>query len=287
MFTYTFLYPGVGPVAIAETAWSDDLQNFYRTVNALRASGGGDRPEYALRAMLEGLRANDGGFDFVSPGSQMVVITDAPSKQPELKDEVVEEANIRGVCIHFFLSESGTTTDGIYEDISDGTSGTLIEQFSNWELAEFAQSYRDKPCHHIQRRRKKRQAPAVPSRCQYFNVTEFSILLKFTINAPTGRVVTVTRPNRTKSRIIVGHGNLSLFTERNPVPGNWKACINTGILQLYTTNTLLLDTTVVYIDERNGSASVPLPACKSDVMYTLILLLKLSLLTQVREVKLL
>ena len=287
MFTYTFLYPGVGPIAIAETAWSEDLQNFYTAVINLTASGGGDFAEYALRAMLEGLRANDDGFDILSPGSQMVVITDARSKQPELKDEVIEEANTRGVCIHFFLSGSKTTTDGIYEDISDGTSGTLIEQFSNWELAEFTQSYRDKPCHHIQRRRKKRLAPAVLSSCLSFNVTEFSILLKFTINAPTGRVVTITRPDRTKSIINVGHGNLYLFTGRNPVPGEWNACINTGTLQLYTTNTLLLDTTVVYIDERNGSSSVPLPACKSDVMYTLILLLNLSLLTQVREVKLL
>ena len=78
----------------------------------LHATGGGDKPEYALYAMikvLEAMAVDEGGHGYQShgtAGSQMVVITDAPSKQTELTEDVIRLANVAGVYIHLFLSQS-------------------------------------------------------------------------------------------------------------------------------------------------------------------------------------
>jgi len=139
----------------------------------------------------------------------------------------------------------------------------VLYPYADWELAEFAQSYRENPCRHIETRRKKRRAAVSPRRrCNYFQVTEFSILLKLTIHATTGRVLTVTRPDGTRKTIVVGERNLTLTSEANPVAGQWKVCINTGNFQLFPTNTILLDTTVVYVDNENTSSPLSPPACK-------------------------
>ena len=85
---------------------------FYNRVRNVRAgwindrrSNGGDGPEYALYAMKKALTAtDDDGFSLMISGSQMVVLTDALSKQPELKDDVIQYALGEGICIHFFVN---------------------------------------------------------------------------------------------------------------------------------------------------------------------------------------
>ena len=67
-----------------------------------------------------------------------------------------------------------------------------------------------------------------PTRCQYFQVTEFSIWLKLTIQATTSRQLTITRPDGTRKIIVAGKGNLALLYEANPVVGQWIVCVNTG-----------------------------------------------------------
>ena len=264
MYVYSITHlvcVGFGPITVAYTEEVKDLQDFYKALQNLRANGGGDRPEYALYAMLEGLQAQDDGIDVVYSGSQMIVITDAISKQPHLKSKVISEANDREVCIHFFVSGSYGISDRIYQDIANKTSGTLVYPYDSWEIAAFTQSYRNRPCRHIEEeRRKKRESPVIPSQCQSFIVTEFSILLKLTINALTGKIVTIKRPNNATRSILVGSGNLALFSEVNPMPGHWKACVTKGTVQVFATNSLALDTTVVYINSRNESSS--LPSCK-------------------------
>ena len=264
MFTQFLSLLGVGPITIAYTEGVTELKNFYRAVQSLNANGGGDGPEYALHAMLEGLLAQDDeGFSVVNSGSQMIVITDAISKQPDLKSNVTFEANYLGVCIHFFVSGRYGLSDGIYQDIANKTSGTLVYPYDSWEIAAFTQSYRSRPCRHIvEERRKKRQASDIPGQCQSFIVTEFSILLKLTINALIGKKVTLTMPTNTTKSIRVGSGNLALFSETNPLQGQWKACVTTGTVRVVATNTITLDITVIYINSKNESTSLPPPSCK-------------------------
>jgi len=269
MYTYIDIcFAGVGPITVAYTDSIKDLKDFYKSVNDLTAYGGGDYSEYALKAMLEGLLVQeelDKNFwtEVVVPGSQMIVITDARSKEPELKKDVIDEANKKSCCIHFFISSSRALNDGIYQEITNQTSGTLIYPYSSWNISTFIQSYRDRPCRHIgEEKRRKRQAPDIPSQCQSFRVTEFSQLLKLTIHALTGQIVTITKPNNTIKSVRVESQSLALLSEASPTPGQWKACVTTGTVQVFSTQSISLDTTVIYINSNNDSSSLPPSSCK-------------------------
>ena len=272
----TTTFAGVGPINLANTAFLSDLQSFYDGVNGLRASGGGDTPEYALDGMLQGLTfqtaypdANGnflGNFDVMIPGSQMVVITDAPSKRPEIKNQVINDAVLREVCIHFFLSPDGNPTgDGIYQDIASMTSGTLINNFADWQLASFVAAYSTNPCKYTTGKRNKRDTSA-PSECQHFNVSTLAVNLKLTIRADPYSVITITRPNGMFTTENVGSGGFAVFAEGLPQPGKWVACTNRGTVDVTVSIQNALDTTIFY--QREGSedvTDVPPPACKLEL----------------------
>ena len=216
--------------------------------------------------MLKGLRETftDGNdvFELMQPGSQMVVITDALSKQPELASQVITEANAREVCIHFFLSRN-PTSDGIYQNIADSTFGTLVP-FTNSDLGRFVAEYSTTPCQHTVGKRQKRAAVSPPpTTCQSFTVTEFAALIKLIITAKTGQSVTITRPNGVNIVLTVGAGNFTVFSEGHPIPGTWRACVSSGSLTVSLAQTILLDTTIVYLgDGRLDATAIAPPACK-------------------------
>ncbi len=83
----------------------------------------------------------------MTPGSQIVVITDASSKQLELNKTIIQEAKDREVCIHFFLSDSRASEDGIFKNIADETHGTYIDTYDDWHLNKFINAYSS--CDHI------------------------------------------------------------------------------------------------------------------------------------------
>ena len=240
----------MGPIRSANAAFLDELESFYNTVNALTASGGGDFPEYALDGMLQGLTYQeeftdpDGNvfkFDIMSPGSQMIVITDATSKRPEIKDMVIQNAVLREVCIHFFLSRN-PVGDGVYPDVATGTSGTLIPNFADWQLAQFVAQYSNNPCTYSTGTRGKRQV-SPPATCHTFDVSTLAVNLKLatTINVAgvspsTAIALTITRPNGTITLRSVGPSDSPLtrfdvFTEGHPQPGKWSICINAGTFE--------------------------------------------------------
>ena len=212
--------------------------------------------------MLKGLQASDDdGFELMQPGSQMVVITDALSKQPELASRVITEANAREVCIHFFLSRN-PTSDGIYQNIADRTSGTLVP-FTNSDFGRFVATYSTTPCRHTVGKRRKRSAVSLPpTTCQSFTVTEFAALIKLTITANTGQSVTITRPNGVNTVLTVGAGDFTVFSEGHPIAGTSRACVSSGSLTVSLAQTILVDTTIVYLDDGKDATSVPPPACK-------------------------
>lgn len=112
----------MGNITYANSHFAPQLFDFYESVQSLHAFGGGDEPEYALYAMQQGLRAvSKESFELMVEGSQMVVLTDAPSKQKELVKDVIYEAVRRKVCIHFFTSDNYALEDGIYEQIAAQT----------------------------------------------------------------------------------------------------------------------------------------------------------------------
>ena len=109
--------------------------------------------------MKKALTARDhDGYTLMISGSQMVVLTDAPSKQPELKDDVIRYASGEGVCIHFFVNHPEySLEDGIYQDIAFRTHGTLISSYSQWDIANFVAKYEDNEgCEFLLESRKKK-----------------------------------------------------------------------------------------------------------------------------------
>ena len=218
--------------------------------------------------MQQGLRAKGEDEDVVLPlmvsGSQMVVLTDAPSKQKELEAIVISEAVRLKVCIHFFVSDDYALGDGIYRRIATQTHGILHEHFSHWDIATFAAAYDIQGCHFLKTLRKRRLVPS--SRCEIFAVSRLAALLKLSIKADTGNIITVTRSNKTVTTLVVRANNLALLTEANPVSGEWSACTSAGNIEVSDVVNYIIDTTVLYLNNGSVSSTAP-PACKSVTMY--------------------
>lgn len=260
MNIFFFYVSGVGPIKYAYSTSSPQLFQFSEHVTALQAYGGGDRPEYAFYAMLQGLRARDNdSFELMIEGSQMIVLTDAPSKQPELVNNVINDAVARRVCIHIFATNDNALEDGHYRRITEETHGIL---HTHWSITSFARAYSEKQCRYLEDFRVKRAVlSSESSHCKRFVVSRLATLLKLSIQASYGATVTLSRPNRISSRIVIRSDGSALFTEKHPVSGEWRTCTSTGSIQIYDAVTYVMDITVVYLINESSSTTPP-PACK-------------------------
>ncbi len=243
----------------------DELLTFYSNLNSLEASGGGDGPEYSLDAMLKALKFkiyDDYGTlkPLMVEGSQMIVITDAPSKHQEIEFNVTRMAYARGVCIHIFVSGSYGTEDGLYQRVAEETTGTLVTPFSNWDIAKFASSYKNSPCAFEVSRRKR---AAIASPCQSFHISELSILFRFSGN--TDSSVVLTRPSGTTIEVLGGAG-VAVHSEGHPEAGEWLACLSSGDLEFSVDQDYSLDATLGYLKKTNTgtivASIVPPTECK-------------------------
>ncbi len=251
---------GVGNITYASTDAVEDLVVFYQKLEGLDARGGGDFPEYSLDAMLKALNfiyedSSGTPFPVMDKGSQIIVITDATSKNKEKEKDVIDTAIEFGVCIHFFVSEKGTE-DGIYQRIADETSGTLISPFSNWDVAnKFKNLYEESPCEHITRKKRAAIATRSTSPCQSFQISPLSILFQFLGN--TDLNVSLTRPSGTTIEIL-GSAGVALHSERYPEPGEWLACLimSSGDLEFSVDQHYSLDATLGYLKKTNTGTIV-------------------------------
>ncbi|XP_064399465.1 CUB and sushi domain-containing protein 3-like isoform X2 [Halichondria panicea] len=245
----------VGNISVAYTDEVDELLTFYSNLNGLQAKGGGDGPEYSLDAMLKALKLkhyddSDRLVPWMMDGSQMIVITDAPSKHQEIELNVSRMAYDMGVCIHFFVSDSYGTEDGLYKRVADETNGQLIFPFSNWDIAKFASSYMNSPCAFEVSRRKR---AAIASRCQSFHISELSILFRFSGN--TDSSVILTRPSGTTIEVLGGAG-VAVHSEGHPEAGEWLACLSSGDLEFSVDQDYSLDATLGYLKKTNTGTIV-------------------------------
>ena len=213
-----------------------------------------------MNKVLAATLTEDGySFNLMVRGSQMVVLTDAPSKQPEFKDDVIGYASGEGICIHFFVNHPEySLEDGIYREIAESTHGTLISSFSQWDLANFVAKYEENEgCEFLATRRKKRSAPLS---CKTVTVSRLAANLRLSINARTGSGLTITQPNGVV-REPVARNNFVLFNQSNPEHGSWKICSTTGhSFEVTDVVTYRIDTTVFYWN--SIITSVTPPACK-------------------------
>ncbi len=257
-----------------------------RDITSLFADGGGDCPEYALNAVLHTLNTTDprstsrkGDKYIMVPGSQIVVLTDAGSKNPELVDKVIEEAESRGVCIHFLYPPDCCCENGsvLYTEIASRTGGIVIDSLSDIDaiatLDQFVQYYELNPCKSpMTPTRSRRQAASEDGYsneqvCHRFNVSSLTALLKLVVNTIQPEV-TVTKPSGSTTSITTANQYGSLFLS-TPESGEWLACVANGTFR-YTVNAEVdIDIIVSYVVEgQEGKDEVKITtttpaACKS------------------------
>ena len=272
-------FTGVGPIAKAYTDDVEDLRQFLMAVNNLHAHGGGDCAEYALDGILQTLQARDEDIELMVPGSQMIVLTDAPSKNAAIKEQVVNQAKFHSVCIHFFLAlqsrncfhhESGSIER--YRDIALETGGSVVE--NSWEFTNFVASYRDSQCTRFPGPLRRKRSASADLRCQTFRVSRFANLLKLSVQpSETGlRTVTVRKPSGSTAtpRVIDSDDSnrFAVFTESHPESGEWSVCVERGTVEVYISLKTALDVVVLYPkNESHLSSAVSAtsntpPACK-------------------------
>ena len=196
----------------------------------------------------------------------MIVITDAASKRPEIENIVIRHANRRGVCIHFFISRNNVNdslSDGVYQRVAQATHGTLIPSFANWQLASFVSESSDSPCVNpnytpvIERPQKR----STSTQQQIFEVSVFTYLIKLSMMAESGTNVSIIRPNGSITTI-EAEDNFAVFSEGQPLHGEWRVQVDSGSIQLSVSQQIAIDLVVYYAPDNSSAIThVPPQAC--------------------------
>lgn len=94
-----------------------------KTINDHGASGGMDCPELSLAAIVKAVRES-------YEGSEIFVFTDASSKDPEKKVEIIGEATRKKIKINFILTghcgENQMQDQALYYEIAEATAGVMV-----------------------------------------------------------------------------------------------------------------------------------------------------------------
>jgi len=214
-------------------------------------------------------------------GSQVIVLTDAPSKNTAIKGRVINIAKSLGVCIHFYLA---LETDNCFSEVTGSvesyrhiaweTRGSVVE--NTWNFSNFVASYRDFPCtelHSPDVSLGKRSA-SMDLYCQNFRLSSFTKVLKLSVRPSEKglRTVTVRKPsgNTATPRVIDSDDSnrFAVFTELHPESGEWSVCVERGTVEVYTSLKTTLDVVMLYPKiESHLFGDVPTtsntpPACK-------------------------
>ena len=263
----------VGPIRHAYTSHDnpaialESLKNFEKEVNNIQANGGGDYPEYAYSAMLAALNysfTDEYGCEFVPmhQNSELIVITDATSKQEDLNQTVIDRANEQGVSIHFILSDVPAS---YYQNVATETGGIIYDDhYTTWNLVN-AHFYEEVG----ESKRKKRYAPASPSIQLLVNVSIFTYSLKVSIFTPTllSGVVSITLPNTTTENAEI-KDYVMLYLKPNPIPGHYYFHVGADIHNYLVDQDVSLDVRLLYMDRNQTTySSIPSSACKLAAQY--------------------
>lgn len=276
----------MGPVTLTYVDDSDpnSIGSLHNLVSKLegsfQANSGGDCPEFCYDAIREALNTEDKdyGYPVMVGGSQVMVITDAPSKGTFNAANIIDQASNAEVCIHFFLGKNSyncfddvPNSIGEYQSIASATGGIVVE--SKFDFSSFVQKYKNSPCGFLesQNGRKKRSIEKNPGQfCHNINVTTLACLLSLSIDTK-GEVITLTKPDH--EHITIGptsfkdtSEHVALFSESHPMSGEWTVCASSPI-EVSVDFQMCIDIAPFYImdDTKEGkamfTAATP-PGCK-------------------------
>ena len=249
----------------------NELQIFEEAVNNLKAEGGGDIPEYALSAMLAALNYS---FPYVegepfipmNHNSEMIVITDAISKLPELEQTVIKMANCREVSIHFILPDhSGLTSYSIYPNIASETGGIVYRgNHAAWSITEFILRL---PESSSAGKRKRRLALPTELTVEVSRLT-FSLKVSTLTRGVSSGTATITAPDKTVELVTI-EDSVMIYLKANPLPGVYMFDIGAVVDDYSVKQNAILDTSLLYFENNfTVSALTPLTLCKAATCLT-------------------
>ena len=238
-------------------------------VDALRAHGGADCPEYGMTAILQAIELIDGidRYNVQKEGRHnLIVLTDASARDDSLYQQVIAVANDQDkpdVTVHFFYSGSGCHDGfGHYEDIKNATGGHSVKQIDaeNFKaFATFVTGFYDNV-------RKKR---STLDSCQYFQISRFVSRFSCLIETSSS-FIAITKPDNSTHNITSLSNSFGVYTDTNPQPGSWRACVSSETLQLSVTSSVSLELDIDYLKKNENSDLLPtnqLPyACKLSII---------------------
>ena len=239
-------------------------------MNNMIANGGGDYPEYALSAMKEALEHSfiDEYGEMFTPmhyNSEMIVITDATSKLPELEPTVIARALIQDVSIHFILSDHFNEelgSYGIYPNIANMTGGTVYKprgDQATWSILEFMIGL---PGDGSEEKRKRRLALPTELTVEVSRLT-FSLKVSTLTRGLSNGTATITAPDNIVELATIEDG-VMIYLKANPLPGVYMFDIGAVVDDYLVKRDVSLDTSLFYFDNNfTVSALTPLAACKS------------------------
>ena len=245
------------------------LKIFEAAVRGLNASGGGDFPEYAFSAMLEALKYSffdEYGLLFTPMNyySEMIVITDATSKLPELKSDVIQTALEQKVSINFILSNcdiyySSESLSSFYEDVANETGGIIYEdEHTSWSILNFYD--RLSAAGSVPGRKRRSSSNEVPVSVSRF---VYRLLVSFLVGSHNGTsTVQITLPNGEVESADI-EDNVMIYLKSNPLPGHYLFSAGVKVQDDLIKQDTTLDVSLLYLDNEFTVASPsPPPACK-------------------------
>ena len=212
-------------------------------MNAIYAHGGGDCPELGMTGILNALA-------LVNPDSNVIVLTDASSKDVTKKQQVIDKANEVRNSIHFFLSRSGCGDFSPYLDVANETQGIVVNQISDFEaFAEFADKVGRFTLEGSGNKRK-RQA----ENCIMFSLSIFSQSVAALFSSSSIHI-TVTSPSGVTDTV-TSTGTIATYNIDSPEAGEYVVCSATAF-EYSVISTTYLDFFVEYVNDNGSSASLP------------------------------
>ena len=215
--------------------------------------------------MLEALdfTITDGSGEFIPMhfNSELVVITDAQSLQPELERTVISRAQEQHVSIHFILSGDGE--HGLlrgyeaYPNIARETGGIVYRDIhSTWSILNFYHAL-----HASEMERRKRSAPLGVFSVRVSRLSRTLRVSTLTRLLSTGRA-NITAPDLTVETLNIENGVMIYFKTR-PLPGTYTFSIGAVVDENLVSQEIGLDASLFYTNTRFTVTSLcPPPACK-------------------------
>ena len=235
------------------------------------AHNGGDGPERQLRALLTILSLEDpDGLPLMNPGSEIVLLTDAPSHDAGLETDVITKAGDLKVCISCYLS-TGFADWPAYRRISAETGGTVVASIDQTSFQTFTDDHDYGKCAQFYElnSRKKRQAPSsydIEKQCHNFSTSLFTTTVVVMGHTSQDSVI-VTKPSADEVRVIANYRGEKIYRDRDPLSGQWSVCVETGTLSITLENTDSISTVLQYLIPIVNSTELslkytPPPACE-------------------------